>query len=57
MFAAIAITPATRLGSAILAVLQAILAGMARPLAAAGRAAAAWARRHNPAPVFWPEED
>ena len=57
MFAAIAVTPATRLGSVILAALQAILGALAKPLAAAGRAAAAWARKHNPAPLFWPEED
>lgn len=57
MFAAIAITPATRLGSVILAALQTILAGANKPLSAAARAAVVWARKHNPAPLFWPEED
>jgi nitrate reductase gamma subunit len=57
LFAAIAITPATRLGSVIVAILQAILAGVSKPLTATGRAAAAWARKHNPSPLFWPEED
>jgi nitrate reductase gamma subunit len=57
LFAAIAITPATRLGSVILAILQAILAGVSKPLTATGRAATAWLRKHNPSPLFWPEED
>jgi nitrate reductase gamma subunit len=57
LFAAIAIIPATRLGSVILAILQAILAGVGKPLTATGRAAAAWMRKHDPSPLFWPEED
>jgi nitrate reductase gamma subunit len=56
-FAALAMVPATRLGSVAAAALQRILAGMGKPLAIAGRAAGTWLRKHNPAPLFWPEED
>ncbi len=57
LFAAVAIVPATRLGTAIVGALQAILTGFGKPISAGGRAAEAWLRKHNPAPWFWPEED
>lgn len=56
-FAAVAIVPATRLGSVVIGAVQAILAAIGKPLSAAGQGAAAWLRKHNPAPLFWPEED
>lgn len=56
-FAAVAIVPVTRLGSVVLAVLQALLAAIDKPISAAGRGATAWLRKHNPSPLFWPEED
>jgi nitrate reductase gamma subunit len=57
LFAAVAVVPATRLGTALVGALQVVIAWTAKPLSAAGHAAEAWLRKHNPTPWFWPEED
>lgn len=57
LFAAVAIVPATRLGTVIISILQSLFSLAGKPISATGRAAVAWLRRHNPAPLFWPEED
>jgi nitrate reductase gamma subunit len=57
LFAAVAVVPATRLGSVIISILQTLASLAAKPVSATGRAAVAWLRKHNPAPLFWPEED
>jgi nitrate reductase gamma subunit len=57
LFAAVAVLPATRMGTVLVAALRAAL-GLAGRLASTGtRAAEAWFKKHNPAPWFWPEED
>jgi nitrate reductase gamma subunit len=56
-FAAVAVLPVTRLGTAIIFALQATFRWAGKPISATGRASAAWLRKHNPAPYFWPEED
>lgn len=57
LFAAVAVIPATRMGTAIVFALQTMLRWAGTPITATGRATAAWLRKHNPAPLFWPEED
>jgi nitrate reductase gamma subunit len=56
-FAALAILPLTRLAALCVFILHSALGLVGRPVSAAGRAAEAWLRRHNPAPWLWPEED
>jgi nitrate reductase gamma subunit len=57
LFAAIAVVPATRLGTVIISILQTLASMAGKPISATGHAAVAWLRKHNPAPLFWPEED
>lgn len=57
LFAAVAVLPATRLGTVVVSALQTTLSWAGKPATATGRAMAAWLRKHNPAPLFWPEED
>jgi nitrate reductase gamma subunit len=57
LFAAVAVLPATRLGTVLVSALQTSLSWAGKPISATGRAMAAWLRKHNPAPLFWPEED
>jgi len=57
LFASIAILPATRLGTVLVAALRAVLGVSGRLAGAAARAAEAWFKKHNPAPWLWPEED
>jgi nitrate reductase gamma subunit len=56
-FAAVAVLPLTRLAAFLVFVLHGALGLLGRPVSAAGRAAEAWLRRHNPAARLWPEED
>jgi nitrate reductase gamma subunit len=56
-FAALAVLPLTRLAAVLVFVLHGALGLLGRPVSAAGRAAEAWLRRHNPAARLWPEED
>ncbi len=57
MFAAVAVLPVTRVGTAVVFGLQTLLALAGKPFTATGRASAAWLRKHNPAAYLWPEED
>ncbi|HEY6248863.1 MAG TPA: respiratory nitrate reductase subunit gamma [Candidatus Angelobacter sp.] len=57
LFASIAILPATRLGTVLVASLRALLGVSGRLASAAGRAAEARLKKLNPAPWLWPEED
>lgn len=57
LFAALAVVPATRLGTVVISLVRSAVSAAAKPAAAIGGAAAAWLRKHNPAPLFWPEED
>jgi nitrate reductase gamma subunit len=56
-FAAIAVLPLTRQAAFFVFVLHGAFAIVARPMAATGRAAESWLRKHNPATWLWPEED
>jgi nitrate reductase gamma subunit len=60
-FGALALLPFTRLGPLLLVpfhrALVATATRLARPLAAAGRAAEDWLRRHNPGVWIWPKEE
>lgn len=57
LFAAVAVVPATRFGTLLIHIAQTVLSMGGKPVAATGRAMAAWLRKHNPVPLFWPEED
>jgi nitrate reductase gamma subunit len=57
LFAAVAVTPLTRLGTVLAGVLQRIFILAGKPVSAAGRATEALFRKLNPAAWIWPEED
>ena len=56
-FAALAVVPFTRLGTALVLALQRALGFFGKPILALAEAMEAWLSRHNPAGWIWPEED
>ena len=56
-FAAMAMLPATRLATVLVAGMHAAVNALTRPLAAAERTIEGWLAKHNPAAWLWPEED
>lgn len=57
LFALVAVLPATRLGTALVAALREILRVSGRLASMSAKSAEAWFKKHNPAPWLWPEED
>jgi len=57
LFASIAVLPATRVGTVLVAMLRAILGLSGKLASGAAETAEGWFKKHNPAAWLWPEED